>query len=192
MFKRLPSCCSIAALLIALPLAGCGGGSGNAASSGSSNDGSATTQKTPTTAQSTTTPAPTVDSAVVRWKTRWGMKIQRPMRRAASILEANAMLAVNGDSAASYRLTAAFDALSNCRTPLELPPLSPTPGVLGKARKVTLVACREFFVGVNGVIEGLNTDSSATAQAGVSRVREGERTLRQAARLVKSAPTTTP
>jgi len=191
MFKRLPSCCSIAALVIALPLAGCGGGSGNAVSPGSSTDGSAGTQNITTSAQSTTTPAPTVDRAVVRWKTRWGIKIQGPMRRAASNLEANAILAVNGDSAASYRLTAAFDTLSNCRTPLELPPLSPTPSVLAKARRVTLEACREFIVGVNGVIEGLNTGSRATAEPGLSRVRDGERTLRRAARLIKSAPTTT-
>jgi hypothetical protein len=133
-----------------------------------------------------------VDRAVVRWKKRWGIKIQAPMRHAASILDANAILAVNGDAAASYRLTAAFNALSNCRNPLELPPLSPTPSVLRKARSLTLAACREFYVGVNRVIEGLNTGSSTTAQAGVARVHDGERTLKRAARLVKMAPTTTP
>jgi hypothetical protein len=194
MFKRLPSCCSIAVLVIALSLAGCGEGSGTAAPPDSSNNGSTETSSanTTTTTPSTTTTAPTVDRAVVRWKKRWATKIQRPMRHAASILEANAILAVNGDSAASYRLTAAFNTLSNCRNPLDLPPLSPTPSVLGKARRLTLAACREFYVGVDGVIEGLNTSSSAAAQAGVSHVRDGERTLKRAARLVKSAPITTP
>jgi hypothetical protein len=119
------------------------------------------------------------------------MKIQAPIHRAASILDANAILAVNGDAAANYRLTAAFNTLSNCRNPLELPPLSPTPGVLRKARKLTLAACREFYVGVNGVIEGLNTGSSTAAQAGLARVHDGERTLKRAARVVRSAPTTT-
>jgi hypothetical protein len=194
MFKRLPSCCSIAVLAIAFSLAGCGGGSGTAAPPDSPNNGSAETasENTTTTTPSTTTTAPTVDRAVVRWKKRWATKIQRPMLHAASILEANAIPAVNGDSAAMYRLTAAFNTLSNCRNPLELPPLSPTPSVLGKARRMTLAACRDFYLGVDGVIDGLNTGSSTAAQAGLTRVHDGERTLRRAERLVKTAPTTTP
>jgi hypothetical protein len=189
MSKRTSGCCLTAVLLIVL--VGCGeAGSGATSSGESSNTGS--TQTTTESTTTTTTTTPTVDRAVVRWKKRWGIKIQAPMRRAASILDANAILAVNGDAAASYRLTAAFNTLSNCRNPLELPPLSPTPSVLRKARRLTLAACREFYVGVSGVIEGLNTGSSTTAQAGVARVHKGERTLKRAARLVKAAPTTTP
>jgi hypothetical protein len=177
---------SIAVLLIALPLAGCGGDAGSGTTGGLSGVVSADT-----TAESTTSAAPTVDKAVVRWKKRWAIKIQQPMRHAVLVLHANALSAVSGNSAAAYRLTPAFNKLSNCRNPLELPPLSPTPSVLRKARKLTLSACRDFFVGVDGVIAGLNMQDSAAAQAGIRRINNGERTLRNAARVVKTAPTTT-
>lgn len=189
MFRRVSGCCLTAVLVIVL--VGCAGGASSGATSPGESSNTGSTQTT-TESTTTTTTTPTVDRAVVRWKKRWGMKIQAPMRHAASILDANAILAVNGDAVANYRLTAAFNTLSNCRNPLELPPLSPTPSVLRKARSLTLAACREFYVGVNGVIEGLNTGSSTTAQAGVGRVHDGERTLKRAARLVKMAPTTTP
>jgi hypothetical protein len=189
MFKRASGCCLTAVLVIVL--VGCTGRAGSGASSPNTGSTQTTTESTTTTSTSTTTTTPTVDRAVVRWKKRWGMKIQAPIRHAASILDANAILALSGDAAANYRLTAAFNTLSNCRNPLELPPLSPTPSVLRKARKLTLAACREIYVGVDGVIEGLNTGSSSAAQAGLARVHDGERTLKHAARLVRSAPTTT-
>jgi hypothetical protein len=188
MFKRASGSCLTAVLVIAL--VGCGGGTGSGASSPGESSNTGSTQTT-TESTTTTTTTPTVDRAVVRWKKRWGLKIQAPISRAASILDANAILAVNGDAAASYRLTAAFNTLSNCRNPLELPPLSPTPSVLREARKLTLAACREIYVGVDGVIAGLNTGSSSAAQAGLARVHDGERTLKRSARLVKAAPMTT-
>ncbi len=177
-------------LVIALALAGCSGGSGSGtAVSGGSSSGAGSAETT--TEGTTTTTVPTVDRAVVRWKKRWGVKVQRPMRHAASVLYTSAVLAVNGDASATYRLTAAFNTLSNCRNPLDLPPLSPTPSVLRKAERLSLVACRQFYVGVNGVISGLNTGSSTATRAGLSRVHDGERTLRRAARLVRTAPITT-
>jgi hypothetical protein len=190
MSKRISGCCLTAILVIVFPLVGCTGGAGSGATPAGESSDTGSTQTT--TESTTTTITPTVDRAVVRWKKRWRMKVQAPIRHAASILDANAMLAVNGDAAANYRLTGAFNTLSNCRNPLELPPLSPTPSVLRNARRLTLAACRELYLGVSGVIEGLNTGSSTATQAGVARVHRGERTLRRAARLVKTAPTTMP
>jgi hypothetical protein len=178
---------SIAVLLVALPLAGCGGDAGSGTTGGLSG-----VVSSDTTTESTTSPAPTVDRAVVRWKKRWAIKIQQPMRHAVLVIHANALSAVAGNSAAAYRLTPAFNKLSNCRNPFDVPPLSPTPSVLRQARKLTLSACRDFYLGVNGVIEGLNTQDSAAAQAGIRRINNGERTLKNAARVVKTAPTTTP
>jgi hypothetical protein len=194
MSKRTSGCFATAVLVIVLALVGCTGGAGSGATQpgdSSSPDSTQATTEITTTTTTTTTTTPTVDRSVVRWKKRWAIKIQAPARRAASILDANAILAVNGDATANYRLTAAFNTLSNCRNPLDLPPLSPTPSVLRSARKLTLAACRQFYVGVNGVVEGLNTGSSTTAQAGLARIHDGERTLKRAGRLVKSAPTTT-
>lgn len=133
---------------------------------------------------------PAIDHDVVRWKKRWHRKILSPTNRAIEILNANVVAAAGGDGSAAYSLTKAFDTLDNCRARLQTPPLRPTPGVLLEARKQTLHACRQFFRGVGGVINGLNAMDANAAVAGLKRINAGMRTLRAAAREVDATPTT--
>jgi hypothetical protein len=146
---------------------------------------------TTSASSASTSEAATVDPQVVHWKNAWKRKMERPMLRAVRVLEANAVAGLNGDSTAVFRLTEAFNKLSNCRNALEFPPLSDTPSVLARARSLTLAACRSFSIGVGGVIKGFNNGSTSTALAGVANVKAGVSKLRQAARVVAAAPTTT-
>lgn len=108
------------------------------------------------------------------------------MKRATASLAANVGPALAGSSAAAYRLTPAFNALSNCRNPLDIG-LAETPPEMARARKQTVHACRLIYVGTDGVISGLNTLSSATADAGIARVRHGVAMLRRIGHEVKRA-----
>ena len=78
------------------------------------------------------------------------------MQRATTQLAADVGPALAGSSAAAYRLTPAFNTLSNCRNPLDIG-LAQTPPELARARKQTIRACRLIYVGTDGVISGLNT-----------------------------------
>lgn len=173
-----------AVAVLALSLAACGAGGAKAPSSAHP-----ATSATATTTATTTDSGPVRDPAIVAWKRRWLSKIGMPMRHAAATLEANATAAVNGDSLAMYRLTPAFNRLSNCRLPLDMPPLSHAARGLGHARSETLAACRELYVAVDSVISGLNAQSTAEVEAGVARVKHAEAHLHRVALVVTKAPT---
>ena len=174
-----------AVAVLALSLAGCGAGGAEEPSSAHP------ATPAPTSAPaSTTDPAPAKDPAIVAWKRRWRLKVGMPMLHAAATLEANATAAVNGDSLAMYRLTPAFDRLSNCRLPMETPPLSRAAPGLGHARNETLAACRELYVAVDSVIRGLNAQSGSEVEAGVARVKHAEAHMHRVGLLVMRAPTT--
>ena len=96
------------------------------------------------------------------------------MQRATTRLAANVGPALAGSSSAAYRLTPAFNALSNCRNPLDIG-LAQTPPELTRARRQTIHACRLIYVGTDRVISGLNTLSSTTADAGIARVQQRRR-----------------
>lgn len=170
----------------ALVAAGCGD-TGSPASAPSSR---LAASSEPSSVVSTTDATPTVDPAVVQWKKRWRAKIGTPMRKAVTVMLANAVAAANGDAGASFRLTSAFNKLSNCRNPLDFPPLSEPPAVLKHARAATLAACRAFYVGTNDVIKGLNAASGAAVASGLNRIRHGAKLLKRAAAAVKAAPKT--
>jgi hypothetical protein len=176
-------------LTAALGAASCGS---SGATGGSSTHVATSSEVSSPAATTTTTQAPTIDPRVVQWKRRWTRKVKRPLLRAVKVLIANAPAAVNGDSAASYRLTGAFNTLSNCQNRLGLPRLSNTPGALARARALTLAACRSFYVGVDKVVNGLNAGDTGTALAGVAKVKQGLSKLGAAGREVAKAPTTTP
>lgn len=108
------------------------------------------------------------------------------MERATARLAASIDAALAGNATAGYRLTRPLDALSNCRNPLELG-LAHTPPEMVAARRRTLSACREIFVGTNGFVAGLNSLSPARANAGIARIRHGVASLRRIAREVKRA-----
>jgi len=173
-----------AAALVAAA-AGCGGGvgSGAAVSAGTMAAGTGTSTTTPTPLM---WPRPTVDPAVAHWAQAWKRKIALPMQRATTRLAASVGPALAGSSAAAYRLTPAFNTLSNCRNPLDIG-LAQTPHELARARKQTIRACRLIYVGTDGVISGLNTLSSTTADAGIRRVRQGVAMLRRIGHEVKRA-----
>jgi hypothetical protein len=90
---------------------------------------------------------PQIDHAVVRWKKRWQLKIDRPMLHSIAVMQSNALRAVNGDAAASYRLTRAFNVLSNCRNPLEFPPLGDTPAPPGTSAIVDTESVQDVLRG---------------------------------------------
>jgi hypothetical protein len=163
---------------------GCGGGTRAAAVSASTSPA----RTAPSTATPTPLmwPRPTVDPAVAHWAEAWKRRIELPMQRATTRLAANVRPALAGNSSAAYRLTPAFNALSNCRNPLDIG-LALTPPEMARARKHTIRACRLIYVGTDGVISGLNTLSSTTADAGIARVRHGVATLRQIGHEVKRA-----
>lgn len=170
------------------PLAGCGD-TGADATEGSTT-GALSTPSSSSDSVETTESTPTVDADVVRWKKRWAIKIGSPVGYAAKVLAANAEPAVAGDASASFKLTSAFDKLSNCRNPLDFPPLVNTPSVLRDARKLTLSACRSFYIGTDKVVAGMNAMSTTTVTAGARIIKQGEKTLRRAAAAVKAAPET--
>jgi hypothetical protein len=164
---------------------GCGGGTegGPAVSASTSPARTAPSTATPTPLM---WPRPTVDPAVTHWAEAWKRRIELPMQRATTRLAANVRPALAGNSSAAYRLTPAFNALSNCRNPLDIG-LALTPPEMAGPRKHTLRACRLIYVGTDGVISGLNTLSSTTADAGIARVRHGDAMLRQIGHEVKRA-----
>ena len=171
-----------------VPLAGCG-------DAGSQATGASTTTPISIPSSSvesagTTASTPTIDPDIIHWKRRWTIKIGSPVGYAAKVLAANAVAAVTGDATASFKLTNAFNKLSNCRNPLDFPPLVNTPGVLLTARRLTLSACRSFYVGTNKVIDGMNAMNTTTVTAGIDIIKHGEQTLKHAAAAVKAAPET--
>jgi hypothetical protein len=91
-----------------------------------------------------------------------------------------------GNSTAAYRLTRPLNALSNCRNPLDLG-LAQTPPDLAVARRRTLGACREIFIGTSKFIAGLNSLSPAQGNAGLARIWDGVASLRRIAREVRRA-----
>jgi hypothetical protein len=176
--------CAIALLLAALAAAGCGGaaagGSSATTSSAPSEHATDSTQTTQTTLQ--------LDPAVAQWARKWKHKVGKPTRQAVARLATNAPLAVAGSSAAYYRLTAAFNVLSNCRLPLETS-MAATPEEMQQARKMTKAACRMIYVGTDRVIQGLNAQSATVVSAGVHRVRQGLALLMRAGHEVDRAAT---
>ncbi len=160
-----------AAALVAAA-AGCGGGVGGGPVV------SASTTPSVASTSATTTTRPTVDPAVAHWAKSWRRRIELPMQRATTRLAANVRPALAGSSSAAYRLTPAFNALSNCRNPLDIG-LAQTPPELARARRQTIHAFRLIYVGTDRVISGLNTLSSTTANAGITRVRRGVAMLRR-------------
>ena len=165
-----------AAVLVAAA-AGCGGGVGGgpAVSASTTPAGTATSTTTPTPLM---WPRPTVDPAVAHWAKAWKRRIELPMQRATARLAANVGPTLAGSSSAAYRLTPAFNALSNCRNPLDVG-LGQTPPELAGARRQTIHACRLIYVGTDRVISGLNTLRGTTADAGIARVRHGVAMLRR-------------
>jgi hypothetical protein len=163
---------------VVLAGAGCGGGVGGGG------------VPAPTSAAVVTTPtgstAPAVDPAVVHWANAWKRRIERPMRRAVTTLAANIDPAIAGSSSAAFRLTPALTALSNCRNPLDAG-LAQTPPELVKERRRTLAACRAIYVATDRVVAGMNTQSAATADAGVTALRDGLDRLRRIGRELKRA-----
>ncbi|HEX5260012.1 MAG TPA: hypothetical protein VFW18_00945 [Gaiellales bacterium] len=179
--------CAIAiALVLAAPAAaGCGGSAAGGASTTTSSPASSEREVDST---QTTQAAPQVDPAVARWARKWKHKVGKPTRWAAARLATNAPLAVAGSSAAYYRLTAAFNVLSNCRLPLETS-MAATPQDMQQARKMTKAACRMIYVGTDRVIQGLNAQSAAGVGAGIQRVRQGLALLMRAGHEVDRAAT---
>ncbi len=177
--------CAIALILAAFAAAGCGGaaagGSSAITSAPASSEGAADSTQT-------TQAAPQVDPAVAKWARKWKHKVGKPTRWAAARLATNAPLAVAGSSAAYYRLTAAFNVLSNCRLPLETS-MAATPQDMQQARKMTKAACRMIYVGTDRVIQGLNAQSATVVSAGVQRVRHGLAFLMRAGHEVDRAAT---
>jgi hypothetical protein len=170
-----------AAVLVAVA-AGCGGGVGGAPAV------SANTTPGGTTSATTTSTGPTVDPAIAHWAKAWKRKVERPMQRAAARLAASIGPALAGSASASFALTPALNTLSNCRLPLDVG-LADTPSELAKARQQTIRVCRLIYVGTDKVIDGLNSLSSATANAGMARVRHGLAMLRRIGRQVKGTTT---
>ena len=173
-----------AAALVAAA-AGCGGGVGGgpAVSASTTPAGTVTSTTTPTPLM---WPRPSVDPAVAHWARAWRRKIELPMQRATTRLAANVGPALAGSSSAAYRLTPAFNALSNCRNPLDIG-LAQTPPELARARRQTIDACRQIYIGTDRVISGLNTLNSTTADAGIARVRHGVAMLHRIAHEVRRA-----
>jgi hypothetical protein len=174
--------CAIALVIAALAAAGCGGAAagGSSATTSSASSAHATTQTTQTTLQ--------LDPAVAQWAHKWKHKVGKPTRRAVARLATNAPLAVAGSSAAYYRLTAAFNVLSNCRLPLETS-MAATPEEMQQARKMTKAACRMIYVGTDRVIQGLNAQNATVVRAGVGSVRQGLALLMRAGHEVDRAAT---
>jgi hypothetical protein len=174
--------CAIALVIAALAAAGCGGAAagGSSATTSSASSAHATTQTTQTTLQ--------LDPAVAQWAHKWKHKVGKPTRRAVARLATNAPLAVAGSSAAYYRLTAAFNVLSNCRLPLETS-MAATPEEMQQARKMTKAACRMIYVGTDRVIQGLNAQNATVVRAGVGSVRQGVALLMRAGHEVDRAAT---
>jgi hypothetical protein len=175
---------TVAALVAAA--AGCGGGVGSGAAVSASTTAAGTGTSTTTTPTPLMWPRPTVDPAVAHWAKAWKHKISLPMQRATTRLAANVGPALAGSSAAAYRLTPAFNTLSNCRNPLDIG-LAQTPPELARARRQTIHACRLIYIGTDVVISGLNTLSSTTADAGIARVRHGAAMLRRIGHEVRRA-----
>jgi hypothetical protein len=176
--------CAIALVIAAVAAAGCGG----AAAGGSSATTSSAPSEHPTDPTQTTQTTLQLDPAVAQWARKWKHKVGKPTRQAVARLATNAPLAVAGSSAAYYRLTAAFNVLSNCRLPLETS-MAATPAEMQRARKMTKAACRMIYVGTDRVIQGLNAQSATEVSAGVHRVRQGLALLMRAGHEVDRAAT---
>lgn len=166
MTSRSP-CAIVIALVIAAPAAGCGG-----ATAGGSSATTSSSAPSDRAVDSTETAPPPLDPAVAKWASQWKHKVGKPTRWAVARLVTNAPLAVAGNSAAYYRLTAGFNVLSNCRLPLETS-MAATPDEMRRARRMTKAACRMIYVGTDQVIRGLNAQSGTVVRAGVQRVRQG-------------------
>jgi hypothetical protein len=172
-----------AAAVLATAAAACGSAAGPSPASSAEPRIAAGGERVTTSAQ---TQEPATDPAVAHWARAWRRKIEAPMERAAARLAASIDTALAGNSTAAYRLTRPLTALSNCRNPLEMG-LARTPPDLAAARRRTLNACREIFVGTNQFVAGLNSLSTARANAGIGRIRHGVASLRRIARVVRRA-----
>jgi hypothetical protein len=163
---------------------GCGGESETAGGTTAT-----TTALGPTSTEATTEPTTTaVDPAVLDWLRKWNREVAAPMEKAASKLIADAIPALEGDSAANFRLDGPLTKLSNCRTPLEIDPdLSTTPEPLTEVRRATVRACKRFFVGADTVVEGLNAQDRSLVDKGLDLVKKGRKELAQAKRLADQA-----
>ena len=176
--------CAIALVIAALAAAGCGG----AASGRILGDHVVGLVRACTDSTQTTQTTLQLDPAVAQWAHKWKHKVGKPTRRAVARLATNAPLAVAGSSAAYYRLTAAFNVLSNCRLPLETS-MAATPEEMQQARKMTKAACRMIYVGTDRVIQGLNAQNATVVRAGVGSVRQGVALLMRAGHEVDRAAT---
>ena len=172
-----------AAAVLAMAAAGCGDAAGTSAATSAGPRSAADSSTVTTTVQT----QPTIDPAVAVWARAWKRKVEAPMERATARLAASIDAALAGNSTAAYRLTRPLDALSNCRNPLEMGGLAQTPPELVTARRRTLSACREIFIGTNGFVAGLNSLSPTRANAGIARIWHGVASLRRIAHEVKRA-----
>jgi hypothetical protein len=176
-----------------LTLTGCAGSSNNEAAT----TGATTEEVESTTEEETTTEETGPSNEVVAWAKTWRRTVDAPMRKAGAAFVANALAAVEGNSAAGFRVSAQLNRLSNCRIPLDIR-LATTPSELSSARRLSLRACRSAYVGVNTFIKGWNQrnlqgysseESQARVQAGVALVKKALRLLRKAERAVAKATT---
>jgi hypothetical protein len=164
--------------------AACGGGGGGSAE-GTTATTAASTSTEATTDISTTT---SVDPAVKPWISAWRRKIVKPMRKAAGTLIANAVPALEGNSAANFRLDGPLTKLSNCKTPLDIDPeLASTPPSVSGVRKLTIRACKRFFLGVDTFVNGLNAGDRTLVDKGIALVKKGRKDLAKAERLAEQA-----
>ncbi len=191
-FRRSPR--EVTLLLIAaagLAVAGCAGSNGNEAST--TGDSASVTESTSeadeqTTDDETTTAEAGPSPEVVAWARTWRRKVYAPVRKAASTFVANAFAAVDGDSSASYRVSAQLNTLSNCRNPIEIR-LADTPTELLAARRLSLQACRSAYVGVDKFIKGWNQRNfqGYSSDETEARVRDGVRLVKKTLKLLKRA-----
>jgi hypothetical protein len=142
-----------------------------------------------TSTEQTTEPITTaVDPAVVAWVRQWNRKIAAPMRKAAAKLIEDAIPAVEGDSAANFRLSGPLTKLSNCKTPLDLEPdLSTTPEALTEVRRATVRACKHLFIATEVVVKGLNAQDRSLVEKGLRLVKKARKELEQAEQLADQA-----
>jgi hypothetical protein len=162
----------------------CGGGGGPAEVTAAATTAPSTSTET-TTEISTTT---SVDPAVEAWIGKWQRKIVKPMRKAAGTLIANAVPALEGNSAANFRLDGPLTKLSNCKTPLEIDPaLVSTPSSLSGVRALTIRACKRFYVGVDTFVKGLNNRDRTLVDKGIALVKKARKDLAKAESLADQA-----
>ena len=108
----------------------------------------------------------------------WKRKIAAPDAESNDAARGRRGPALAGSSAAAYRLTPAFNTLSNRRIPLDVG-LAQTPHELAESPQADDPRLPTDLRGHGRRISGLNTLSSTTADAGIARVRQGVAMLRR-------------